>query len=176
MMVVLEVLNEEEKKRKLAVAAACLHVIEHGSATNVTGHLPNRTTTNKDATVKKITVSKVDKPECTLYHVLPMSFDRTFARSWKGRIFSLQVSSYALVCKYWLEDPILTCLWLWYTSKYCDQILLAGIKCHPSLHWSIFGYYKVTHSCQFGWFISFEEWICCFQSFSSVILLILVLG
>jgi hypothetical protein len=81
MMVVLEVLNEEEKKRKLAVAAACLHVIEHGSATNVTGHLPNRTTTNNDATVKKITVSKVDKPECTLYHVLPMSFDRTFARS-----------------------------------------------------------------------------------------------
>ncbi len=112
MMVVLEVLNEEEKKRKLAVAAACLHVIEHGSATKVTSLLPNWTTTNNDATVKKTLALKADKPLLFIWSLLIglwQSLNLSCVQgSWKGRILSLQLSSYTMGCEYWLEDPTST--------------------------------------------------------------------
>jgi hypothetical protein len=71
MDVVQELFNKEDEKIKLVIAAACLHVMEHGSAAEVISRLPNRTSTYYDAVVKKIIAFKVESlpclPECTVF-------------------------------------------------------------------------------------------------------------
>jgi hypothetical protein len=65
--------NNNDEKEKLAVAVACLHVVQHGSAAQVNGRLPNYSTTNYDAVVRKIIALKVGKPALftRMYHLSP---------------------------------------------------------------------------------------------------------
>jgi hypothetical protein len=71
MDVVGAVLHQEDNKIKIAVTAAFLDILEHGSVAQDTGYLPNCTATNYDAVVGKIIALKVGKPAVftRIYHL-----------------------------------------------------------------------------------------------------------
>jgi hypothetical protein len=91
--VVEEVLQQEDNKIIIAITAACLHFIECGSATKITWLLPNQTTANYHAVVRKTIALKGDKLAwfTRMCHLSLKSSDTfVIVERWKERILSLQ--------------------------------------------------------------------------------------